>query len=136
MERFGDLGVDHAAVVRERQGLTLLRGQRLHAGTDAGVGEVLLEQLQRLAGRIRRHGERVLVELDRVLVLVAARAQPVDGLVADDVDHPGHRRAGIGPVGLRVVPDAHVSLLEVLLRALFVPQHTQGDGERCALVSR
>ena len=57
--------------------------------------------------------------------MAAMGAQQIQGLIAQDGDHPGHRVAQVGPIAAGPIPDLGECLLQhiVRLRALFEQAH-------------
>src|SRR3546814_1094347 len=57
---------------------------------------------------------------------IIAPPQQVQRLVADHVDHPGHRPSALRVIAFGMAPDLHIGLLQCLLRPGLTPQDTQG----------
>src|SRR3546814_7252874 len=57
---------------------------------------------------------------------IIAPPQQVQRLVADHVDHPGHRPSARRVIAFGVAPDLHIGLLQGLLGPGLTPQYTQG----------
>jgi hypothetical protein len=67
----------------------------------------------------------------------AAHTLAVDGLVAHDVDEPGHRRGALGLEAARGVPDVEEGFLQHLFCALALLHHAPGHAQqvrRCGAV--
>src|SRR3546814_6423440 len=57
---------------------------------------------------------------------IIAPPQQVQRLVADHVDHPGHRPSARRIIAFGMAPDLHIGLLQGLLGPGLTPQYTQG----------
>jgi hypothetical protein len=122
--------VHQAAVVGQRDGLALARVQHRHAAVDLRALQAVVELRVGLPGGVGLQLHRLVVQFHRGVARGLAAAQLVDGLVAHDVDQPGHGRRQRAVVAGGPVPDVHEGFLQHVFGPVAALQHAHRQAQQ------